>query len=339
MIDGRKDSFLPYPWQARQWQFLWHAKQTKRLSHALLLIGMPGIGKAQFATAWVHALLCKHPNIQGHCCQACRPCHMVAARSHPDTLWIEPEKVGQAIKVDQIRVANEFAHQTALQNGKRIIVIDSAANMNDYSANALLKTLEEPPPGVLFMLITDRIRCLPATIISRCQRVTFAKPPYEQIVAWLQAQLLDKAVDVRWLLDVANGAPLVAQRLTQDNTLILRQDLFQALYALGSKQSDPLVYAVRWQTVDTVCLVELIQSWVLDVLRLQLDGNVVNKDYAKQLKELCQQLFIKQIISFLDYLQQLQRDISKGVNLNKQLLLEAVFIRWRECFSFSVLSS
>ena len=165
-----------FPWQVNQWQQLLQAKSQQRLAHAMLFTGLPGIGKAIFAQHFSSALLCQKLNPDGNPCDRCHSCRLIAGRAHPNMLWLEPEKPGQAIKIDQVRDVSEFISQTSLQGDYRIVIINPADDMNTNAANALLKTLEEPSSGAHLILISNQNERLPATILSRCQRVVFQRP-------------------------------------------------------------------------------------------------------------------------------------------------------------------
>src|SRR5690349_8252481 len=127
----------------RQWDLLMRAFQHHRLPHAVLLIGKSGIGKKYFAEQFAQHVLCnKHT-----ACGECKSCRLIQADTHPDLIRIGPEESGQMIKIDQIRALIDIANTTSLLGGYRIILIHPASAMNHASANALLKTLEEPTPN------------------------------------------------------------------------------------------------------------------------------------------------------------------------------------------------
>ncbi len=342
------------PWQTQQWQQLWHAKQEHRLPHALLFAGMAGTGKFQFANHFAATLLCQklaipaeeaqgalRPNLarSAPCASSaetsgdtCHSCRLMAGKVHPNMLWITPEKEGQAIKIDQIREVFEFIHQTSLQGEYRIVIIHPANQMNLNAANALLKTLEEPPAGSLLILISNQLSPLPATILSRCQSIFFPCPPIEQALPWLKEQLTSKeAVNPLLLLRLTQGAPLAALQFVQEGVLSVRQHLFQTLYALSQQQADPIKAATTLSDIDLIRFLDFMLSWILDILRLQLDGNtnaIMNEDFATQITELHQDTLLHHNIKFMDYLQQLRGQICAGINMNKQLLIESVLVRW-----------
>jgi DNA polymerase-3 subunit delta' len=329
-----------FPWQVEQWQQLWQAKCDQRLPHALLFSGLAGTGKAQFADNFARALLCSTQSADNHyACGTCHSCRLMAGRAHQNVLWIEPEKDGHTIKIDQVRSVSEYINQTSLQGNLRIVIINPANYMNTNSANALLKTLEEPSSGAVIILVSDQPAQLPATILSRCQRMVFPRPRPEQALTWLKQQLTIPDTNHELLLRVAQGAPLAALQLVKNEILTMRQDLFTALYALAQQQADPIKSAATIQDNDPLRLLDFMLVWIMDLLRLQLSGDeemITNRDYLSQLSELKQSTELNANTKFMQYLQQIRGQVSVGVNFNKQLLLENILIRWMGCTQLSV---
>jgi DNA polymerase III subunit delta' len=327
-----RENNMVFPWQTQQWQQLLQSKEKNRLPHALLLTGMTSTGKAHFAHEFTRALLCYKTGEEGCDCHACR---LIVGRTHPNVLWIEPEKAGHAIKIDQIREVAQFVNQSSLQGVHRIVLINPANAMNMHAANALLKTLEEPSSGAIIVLISHQYASLPATILSRCQRIIFPRPQKEVALAWLSAQLKERKMDTELLLNLAHGAPLAALALVEDKTLSLRQDLFQALYSLSQKQSDPVLVAASMREAELLPLLDLTLSWMRDLLCHQWDANVstlINKDYMAELNELKQKTNPKRNADFMEYVQRLRGQLCLGMNFNKQLVIESTFIQWaKEC--------
>lgn len=317
-----------FPWQTQQWQNVIACKQENRLPHALLFAGIQGLGKKHFALCLAHTLLC-NAGANAPCGQ-CHACHLLRVQSHPDFLVVEPEKSGQMIKVDQVREAVQFMNETALQGGLRIIIINPANAMNINAANALLKTLEEPAPNIVIMLISDQSLRLPATIVSRCQKIIFHKPDTEMALTWVQSHLQKKDVDIRILLNLANGAPLKAIQFADSDILLLRQTLYQGLTLLARRQSDPLKFAAELQEYDVQTLLNLLINWLQDLLRFKLtegQAELINDDYQRVFVELTPLFSYINIISFLDHLKETYASLTT-LNLNRQLMIEALLIRW-----------
>lgn len=324
-----------FPWQVKPWEQLCLTKQKKQLSHAYLILGPCGIGKERFAKAFASILLCPHTNVQGETCGNCHACHLVKANSHPDLIDVAPDNPGQLIKIDQIREVVHFVNETSLQSSFRVIIINRAHHMNHSAANALLKTLEEPPPKTVFILLSEHIKHMQATITSRCQRVMLHKPSQVIALDWIQSQLPGSHTfsieKLSVALDLAGGAPLKALSILSDDTMIHRHDLYQALAALHHDQADPLQMALLWQEKELTTFFNLIQYWLNDLLKLQMGVDIamiINKDYYEVLKSLSSVISKQHVLRYLTIVQSRYSKIMRFLNLNKQLLLEELFVRW-----------
>jgi len=195
-----------HPWQQEQWQRLVRNRRADRLPHALLVAGPGGTGLRAFAEAWTQALLCS-AHVEAAPCGECRGCRLYGAGTHPDALPIEPSEAGKAISIDAIRALGERLALTGSESTK-VALIDPAEALTGAAANSVLKTLEEPPGGSHLVLVSRRVARLPATVRSRCQRVSFGLPDHDTGVQWLHAQGID-AADA-WLAR-AGGAPVLAR--------------------------------------------------------------------------------------------------------------------------------
>ena len=156
------------------------AVQTDHLGHAYLFHGQPAIGKRQTALALGQSLLCEshQDDSAPDACGTCQSCHQVDQAIHPDCLFIQPEdsqKQQPKIKIDQIRAIEHLAIYRPLIGSHKICLIDEADTMTLEAANALLKTLEDPPDHCLFLLISSRPEHLLPTIRSRCIALRFSR--------------------------------------------------------------------------------------------------------------------------------------------------------------------
>lgn len=319
-----------FPWQKKQWQQLWQSYQQNRLPHALLFSGIAGIGKMHMAILFAHSLLCSQPNDTGDVCGQCRSCHLINAKSHADLLVVEPEESGQMIKIDQIREVIEFVNSSAQQGGYRIIIINPANAMNQNAANALLKSLEEPTARCLLILVSNkRLKLLP-TIKSRCQEIAFQKPEHEMGVKWL-IEKNNQIPNAELLLSLANGAPLKALDLFETNFITVRQDFYNGLLAISQKQEDPLRFAARWLETEIATLMSLLQNWLRDLLRFKLtqgEGAIINFDFRDAFTKISQRLALNSMMEYIDYVQNHSLKVLDSNNLNRQLVLEELFIQW-----------
>ncbi len=174
-----------------------------RVPHAIILAGQPGVGKRSLA-AWIAAQKLAPRQPIGHAQ------YPVDAPQHADLHWVAPPEDKHSIGIDQIRaLVSEFS-MTSYEGKGKVGVIEPANAMTDSAANSLLKTLEEPPGDSLLILVIDRTGALPATIMSRCQRINVPAPDAGDALDWLRGQ--DGKTDWAPLLNFAGGAPLAAMQ-------------------------------------------------------------------------------------------------------------------------------
>lgn len=210
----------------------WIAAQTQTLlaqrGHAWLLAGPSGLGQYELAFALVRAWLCERPSAQG-ACGSCGSCHAIEVRAHADLCVLMPEttmldlawplnekaqdeieskkrKPSKEIRVEAMRDAVEFAQRTSARGRGKAVLVFPAERMNVYTANALLKTLEEPAGDVKFVLASDAAHQLLPTIRSRCLGHTMLWPDQLSAMTWLQAQGVAEK-KARVMLRAAGGRP------------------------------------------------------------------------------------------------------------------------------------
>ncbi|MBW7899887.1 MAG: DNA polymerase III subunit delta' [Rhodocyclaceae bacterium] len=265
---------------------LWQRLQARRgqLPHALLLGGRRGLGKFDLARAFAAALLCERPQESGEACGACPACNWLSQGNHPDFRLLQPEalaeaegdgedsgkKASQQITIDQVRGLDDFLHVGTHRAGLRVVLVCPAEAMNRNTANALLKTLEEPAPDTLFLLVSHEPERLLPTIRSRCQSVPVPLPSAAEARAWLAAAGVADAE--RWLA-LAGGAPLLAAELGGSGESRLIEALLEQL-ARGPAL-DPLAAAAALdKTVKAEKgggaapmkrLMEWAQKWLVDL--------------------------------------------------------------------------
>jgi len=269
----------PFPWHFAELERL--LQDRTRLPHALLVHGRQGIGKAEFARGLAASLLCESP--QGAlACGACESCHWFSQGNHPDFREVIPEaaeedaqgdaeaapkadaKKSLAIKIDQIRAQADFIALTTHRAGFRVLVIRPAEALHPAAANALLKTLEEPPPATVIVLVSGEPSRLLATIRSRCRTLALPLPAAEAALAWLAAE---GVAQPRVALAVAGGAPLLARELAQPEEAQLRQRVIAELSRPSG--SDPLAFAERIDRTALERTIYWMQTWVHDLLRIR----------------------------------------------------------------------
>ena len=265
-----------YPWQQNDWARL--QELLKRPPNGILFKGAKGIGKLDLAIRFAQSLLCQHPGESAFACGQCPSCHWFGQGSHPDYQLLQPEvlnldgeetetgkKPSKQISVDQIRGLADFISMSAHQGGRRVVVIHPAEAMNANAANSLLKNLEEPPLGMLFILVAHKPQQLLPTIRSRCLSFAISAPDAASATRWLAQQGVKNPAEA---LAFSGFAPLQAAQLDAQ---------------LGSEERDKLLRAVRQpatldvfalaetlQKTEQVLVVQWLQQWSYDLSSMKL---------------------------------------------------------------------
>lgn len=212
--------------------------RLERLPHALLIHGPRGVGKLALAERIAKLLLCEHADVGKRPCGSCGACRWYEAGNHPDLRRLEPEilakepppeleeeprektkKPSVVIKIEQVRELADFLYVGSHRGRLRVALVHPAEDMNENAANALLKGLEEPPAGAIFLLVSHRQARLLPTIRSRCVALPVPVPAREAALAWLEGQGIKDAD--RWLA-YAGGAPLRAIEYAADAPAVER---------------------------------------------------------------------------------------------------------------------
>lgn len=316
--------------------FLKQAMASGFLPHALLFVGPAGVGKASTARALAQAVNCQEVRPDGDACGACPSCRLLAAGTHPDFLQISPEGEGvnPQIKIEQIR---ELRRQTGFAPfaGKwRVVVLKPAEAMNEAAANALLKTLEEPPPQNLFILTASGERDLLPTIVSRCRRLTFQALPLRLVVAELQRRR--GMNDNEALLVAAIHGGSLGPALAEDLPALLaaREQMCTDLEGLEKGRISQLLDWAAAQAkkgLEIGRFLLLAQLWYRDLLVLACQGDrgqLINQDRAAALVQQQRQLPRTVILQRLQALNRLQRQLRSNVNV--ELAINAFALAWRQ---------
>lgn len=326
-----------YSWQKESWKRL--TDLSGRLPHALLLKGRRGIGKLSLGRTWVQSLLCERPGGNGLPCGACPACAWFEQGNHPDFRLIEPEPSteegggtgeGQGkrskshIGVGQIRELADFLNVSSHRGGYRVALIHPAEAMNAAAANALLKSLEEPGPGTLFILVSHRPQGLPATLISRCHQISVSRPDPAAAEDWLKEQ---GALEASLCLVEAGGAPLSALEFADPEYRRLRKGFLEELSE--PRALDPIGVAERMQKTDPGLTVLWLQKWCYDLASLMLTGRLrYNPDFADRLAALGHGLDRLALTRYLRSLAHAQRVAQHP--LNSRLFIEDLLLSYGE---------
>ena len=321
-----------YPWHLETFQQL--ATRAAALPHAQLFKGPIGTGKRGFAQAVAKGILCEKPISALSACGACSACHWFDTNNHPDFRLIQPEaaesseepeatekKKKREISIAQIRSLAEFINISSHRNGAKVVVIQPAEAMNVNAANALLKSLEEPPPDTYFLLVSDRPNMLPATLRSRCQQLALPPPSAAEAADWLAKSGISKP---ELALAQAGGAPVLAAELDTPEYWTLRQ---QFLDGLKSGSFDPAMMAERFATQPIPQLINWLQRWTYDLASVTAGQRLrYNPDRSEILDVIAKRLKLLDVLHFHRELVRFQRIVNHP--LNARLLLEDLLMRY-----------
>ena len=307
------------PWLLQDMSGLLDRSSQGRLPHALLLSGIDGIGKRAFSQCLAETLLCQKPSAKG-ACGDCDSCSQLLADSHPDFRKLVPEGANAAIKVDPIRALVDWLQLTASQSSYRIALLEQADTLNRNAANSLLKTLEEPGDHAVLILSATRAGALPATVRSRCQKVTLKMADQSAAVQWLTGKVDDPALALR----EASGGPYLALANASEETAAAKELLLKAWHDLFMHKGSVGRISDSLSHLDTAMCLATFSRWCL-VASKQLEklDVGVNPAVKQVISETQERLKSEQWFTLYDRLLRLHR--SDSASFKTQTVLEGLF--------------
>jgi len=316
-----------YPWLEPCRLTIATAIAQGRLPHALLLTGLPGLGKGVLAEAVARQLLCEAPSLESGPCGRCTACAQLNAGTHPDYMKVQLEEDASVIKIDQIRTLANKLTLSSHQGGYKVVVLNPADSMNINAANSLLKTLEEPSDNTVLVLVCERPSQLPATVRSRCQQIRVDIPGRCDALQWLAAQGI--AGPAKAYLQMAHGAPLEALQQAQAGSIEARREYFDSLVAILEGRAAPLTVAQSWAKDENMQGIRWMRDWLMDLLRIAMTGQtsgVRSTDLLDGLARLALKLDSRVLFAQLERVNRTLRLTASS--LNRQLLTEDVLLAW-----------
>jgi DNA polymerase-3 subunit delta' len=334
-----------YPWQKEDWQRLGALRE--RLPHALLIHGQQGIGKRDLALHFAQGLLCEAPLPDGQPCGQCAACHWFSQGNHPDFTVVRPEALDAAaeaetdeggkkkapskiIRMEQVRALIEAVGVGTHRGGLRVVVVYPLDALQTEGANALLKTLEEPPSSTVFLLVTDRLDRILPTMLSRCRQFSAQRPTPQAALAWLRGQ---GVADAEAQLALAGGSPLTALHAAEAEEQPLQRWLAGQLGAAAA--FDASAAAEQLQKLPVPAVLGILQRWTYDLLTLRLDGasGTAPRYFPKEravLARCAEATDAHRLQAFATRLAAHRR--SENHPLAARLVMEAVFLEYRQLF-------
>jgi DNA polymerase-3 subunit delta' len=295
------------PWLEKEMAALRAAYESDRMPHALLIHEAPGAG-GEWLANWTARMVLRTDKEQ-----------------HPDWIRVHPVEESKQIRIEQIRELGEELSLTSHQGGYKVGVITPADVLNRFAANALLKTLEEPPPRTVLILVVTQPSRLPATILSRCQRVRIAAPERAESVAWLEATR-GKA---NWnaVLDIVGEAPLLAAEADAEAVVQIGTEVRRGLEDAAAGRADPVATAERWSRAELPLRLRCFENWLTERIRSQgmSPGFLTEVGAVTYLQRPQTVLNIRGLFELLDGVRDLQSQLDTPIN--RGLALETLFRR------------
>ena len=318
-----------------------------RLPGAMLFVGEEGIGKKRFALEVARALNCRTPKDR-EACGVCSSCTRIVKLNYPQRedadewtqiIWTDHPDVGlvvapkRVLRVEQMRQIEKEANFRPFEGKARIFLIDEADKLNDASANALLKVLEEPPRTSYLILITARPAMLLPTILSRCQMIRFSPLTPAEIETHLTKNKLADSKTARLRARAASGS--IGRALSGDlvtftsqrkamlkvlNTLVLSQDRAQLLRA--AEQLNEVQYKDEFEE-----RLDVLETLIRDAWMLSLGVNseqLVNEDLLTELREISEKMDSSRAADWILQIEDLREQLI--VNVNRKITTDALFL-------------
>ncbi len=320
--------------QQRPIQWLRRALATNHLGHAYLFCGEPTIGKFRTALALAQYLHCEHPVTTPHldACGSCRSCHQINQHSHPDLLILQPDEETQhnpKIKIDRIREIEHFVIYRPLVGSHKVCLVDPAEALTTEAANALLKTLEDPPAHCLFLLVSSSPEHLLSTIRSRCITLRFSPLPSSTIEEYLVSNLKMDPPDARLIATFSEGRLGSALNMDPVELKVKLRQYWALLF--DEAGSSPTMIMDKSEALVKANQIKETIHWfwhgLRELLFLTLEQPLTPKIFLEQestLRHLAKHVPTNKILGLMKNLYSLEKGQQR--NLNLQIGLEEFFL-------------
>jgi DNA polymerase-3 subunit delta' len=326
--------------------------QNESIPHALLFLGIEGVGKKTTAMATAMAVNCmghgdenlfKEETVRARrsttqkittksrICGCCKSCSKIKSGNHPDIILVEP--TGNFIRINQIRNLCNTLAMKPYEARLRVVIISDAQAMNPAAGNALLKMLEEPPDRTVLILTAVHTSDLLPTIVSRCQHIRFSPIPHNHIEALLVEKQGASHDDAKIIATMANGsiskAISMMRHISKINWIKRRAWLLNSVESLSLMPiSSRLAFAENLSKNKVVLSesLEMVKSWFRDLVICKFNPEqIINKDLREKIKLNSKKLAVASLLSKIDDIHLAQKNIQANTNL--RLTLEVLIMR------------
>lgn len=321
-----------YPWLNQPYRQIIARHQSGQAHHALLIQAIDGMGDDALVWGVSRWLMCQQPQGLKSCGQ-CHGCQLMQANTHPDWYRLEAEKGKASLGIDAVRDVSEKLYHFAQQGGAKIVWLPDATQMTEAAANALLKTLEEPPANCWFFLSVREPSRLLATLRSRCMTWHLSPPEETHSLQWLQKQQPQPEAILRAALRLSNGAPAAALALLQPDRWQARQTLCDSLNSALSGDILQLLPALN--SDDVAVRLGWLLSLLVDAMKVQQGASnwLSNGDRPDVVTQLAQQFSSSALNASVQQWLQCREQLLHVAALNRELILTDCLLAWGRLLS------
>ena len=298
--------------------------------HAYLFTGPKGVGRRTMAIRLAQALNCGNAPSPGEPCFECRTCTLIERMQHPDLAIVQSEREGRTLKVGQVRELQHEVSLTPYEAHYRVAILLRFEEASTSAANALLKTLEEPPPQVKIVLTAESSERLLPTIVSRCEVLRLRPLAVNDVSLGLSSKMKIPIEQSKLFAHISGGRPGYALRLQNEPELLDKRNkwLDDLQRMISSNRVERFAYAENL-IKDRNTLVEILQVWLSfwrDVLIRSMDASIelTNQDREEEIKQLADNISVYQTRKFVSRLEQSYDLINH--NVNTRLAIEVLLL-------------
>jgi DNA polymerase III delta prime subunit len=304
------------PWLDSSWRLVLEGLQSKAPPHAWCIVHPPGVMASELTDQLVRLLLCQN-SIHHQPCGQCVSCRI--QETHPDLVLLVPEGVAGMIRVDSVRDSIDTAYTTASMGGRRVVLVRPADCLNQASSNALLKVVEEPPLGTVFVFQTALLGKLLPTLVSRLRMVKIPMPTRE--ILEQTAQSLGISHDDMLVAETLLAEPMAVK--TSSERLALAKEILQAMARVRNGEDSQKVMK-SFAKADALVASIVMERACDHLIRVQFDD--VNSPVTSTLVPPYPPVAL--LYQFKERIAEVRKQAQAGINVNVGLALGSLFAVW-----------